>query len=220
MRCACGHDQQLHVPLNPAGFGPCFDVNCDCMAYAADANAPLEVAIPDVLGEIVGWRAWQIIGNRHVPRLRSVTWSSHFWPTDRWTFASCHGEDVCGASEDGKIPGECCSCGLYCAKSREQLVSLGYNTYGDHSKVVVGKVGLAGKVIPGSQGWRAEKARVVELYLPFEFRKFAAALERDYRTTVVLDNTWEAAERPERLQRYSALQRRLGNLTQKGGDAE
>jgi hypothetical protein len=152
---------------------------------------PDEMVVPDVIGEIVGWRAWRVIGqNVKLPMLASVTHGKTIWHPDRWTLATCGGKTYCHRCEDGRVPGEGCSCGMYAAKSREQLVDLGYNRGGDPRRpVFIGEVGFVGKVIPGSQGWRAEKGRIVRLYVPFQHFRYVEWLERLYQVPVLLDNT-------------------------------
>jgi hypothetical protein len=153
-----------------------------------------DVRVPDVLGEVIGWRAWRVIGgNVKLPMLASVTHGNTIWHPDRWTLATC-GRTSHTCRRPGyagvSVPGEGCSCGMYAAKSREQLLKLGYNRGGDAMRpVFIGEVGMAGKVIPGSQGWRAEKARIVRLYVPYEHFRYVQWLERLYRVPVLLDNT-------------------------------
>lgn len=156
------------------------------------------VKVPDVVGEIIGWRAWKIEGTPQFPQLHSATWASH-WKPWTWTVAECNGSLTCSRSHDGRCPGEDCRCGMYAAASRVQLVDLGYNDFHTlSSKVVIGQVGLAGKVIPGDQGWRAEKARVVKLYVPHLFGELVEPLRRIYRCEVVTDNTFDHREPHER----------------------
>jgi hypothetical protein len=133
-----------------------------------------ELRVPDMIGEVIAWRAWQIVGPAQTPRLASVTalstWSRReqgveaIWPTNRWFYARCPGGHVTD------IPVESCGCGLYAAKSMEQLIKLGYGSYRDVDAdvKVVGQVGLTGKVIEGPEGWRAERGRVVRLWVPYE----------------------------------------------------
>lgn len=73
-------------------------------------------------------------------------------------------------------------------------MSLGYGREswrGDSvaTPIFIGEVALAGKVIPGTQGWRAERGRIARLYVPFHHWRFVEALEELYRVEVVLDNT-------------------------------
>lgn len=158
-----------------------------------------EFAVPDVLGEIIAWRAWKVIGgNERLPMLSSVTHQTTIWHPAHWTFADCGGSKTCrrGGSLDGRVPGEECSCGLYAAKTREQLVArLGYGKESPDSPtpVFIGEVGLTGKVIPGTQGWRAEKGRIVRLYVPFHRWRMVEPLAQLYRVPVLLDNTQKVA---------------------------
>lgn len=146
---------------------------------------PGDVRIPDVVGEVTGWRAWQRVGTLMVPRLMSVT-ATRFgvdhveaiWPTNRWFLARCpHGHYA-------NVPVEGCKCGIYAAKTREQLVDLRYGVYEKAASRVIGEVAFAGKVIPGTQGWRAEKARITRLYVPYEDWQWADPLARAYRVPV------------------------------------
>jgi hypothetical protein len=161
------------------------------------ANEPLrpDLRVPDVVGEIIGWRAWQVVGGPHeFPLLKSVTHKSTLWHPNHWTLATCQGEPVCKKGtlvrprNDGRIPGEGCRCGLYAARDRAHLIQMGYHRAGGQI-VFIGEVGLTGKVIPGDQGWRAEKGRIVRLYVPFEHWAYVDRLEQVYEVPVLLDNT-------------------------------
>jgi hypothetical protein len=156
--------------------------------------------VPDVVGEVVGWRAWQVVGDERLPLLASVTHAGTRWHASRWTHGTCGDSLRCPDSEDGRVPGEHCSCGLYAGRDRRQLVDLGYGReHGSYPgrvlaamtelrPILVGQVGLTGKVIPGSQGWRAEKGRIVKLHVPFHHWRYVKALRDLYGCEVVLDN--------------------------------
>lgn len=154
--------------------------------------------VPDRVGEVVGWRAWQMIEDPgksgRLVLLASVTHRSTIWHPDRWTLATCGGELECRKGER-RIPGEDCSCGLYAAVSRQQLVGLRYNRGTDDRPVFIGEVAFAGKVIPGRQGWRAEKGRIHRLYVPHTLWRYVDPLEELYNVEVVLDNTLQAGRR-------------------------
>ena len=157
---------------------------------------------PDVLGEVVAYRAWRVVGSVQLPMLSSATMRGFIWHPQRWTVATCGGEEVCRSSKDDAagpgVPGEMCSCGMYAARDREHLIEMGYNHYHDDAHpVFIGEVGLAGKVIPGTQGWRAEKGRIRKLFVPMHLVEYVAPLERLYGVTVELTNTFESD--PERL---------------------
>lgn len=151
------------------------------------------------VGEVIGWRAWKVVGDVRFPLLASVTHSGTVWHPDRWTYATCGDDLQCRAAVEEKAadldpPGERCSCGLYAAKTRAQLVDLGYARYlgpaaGAVQPKFIGEVALAGKVIPGSQGWRAQKGRIARLYVPFEFWRYVDRLEEMYGIEAVLENT-------------------------------
>lgn len=151
---------------------------------AAAEHAPAldgELVVPDVVGEIIGYRAWSVVTLGNLLRLSSATHGSH-WPTSDWIYATCAGSIECkkARGDDKRCPGEACTCGLYAAATLDQLKDLGYGNYGDDQDIVMGEVGLVGKVIPGSQGWRAQKARVVKLLVPYEKWRLGKALSITY----------------------------------------
>jgi hypothetical protein len=148
-----------------------------------------ELVVPDAFGEVSGWRAWNIVGTLRFPRLQSVNAHTHavdavdsIWPTDRWFYARCAKR----GHKQGEIPVEACSCGLYAARDREHLLKLHYGAYGSKQLKAVGEVAFAGKVIQGSQGWRAEKGRIKNLILPSEYWQFVEPLAEAYNVPVEL----------------------------------
>ena len=129
--------------------------------------------------EVIGWRAWEVHTLGKLVRLGSVSVGAH-WPVRDWVYAECGGHRVCESSSDGRVPGEECTCGLYSASSYEHLMSLTYGHYDNRRVRVIGQVANAGKVIVGTQGWRAEKARVHHLYVPHTHWKVGKALSEQY----------------------------------------
>ena len=153
-------------------------------------EATADIVVPDVVGEVIGYRAWRVGGLPRFPMLYSASHAGTYWATNRWTHAECAGQPVCKAT-GGRIPEEACTCGMYAAASLEQLIQLGYGNYGDSGNVhVLGQVGFAGKVVPGSQGWRAEKGRIVRLYVPYCEPHVVGPLASIYRVPVELANTF------------------------------
>ncbi len=153
------------------------------MATVPETLPATDVRVPDVVGEVNGWRAWRLVGTKTLPRLMSVTHTplacsrdagaDSIWPPGRWFRATCpeHVETV---------PDEGHTCGIYAARSREHLIALGYGVYADEENRVVGEIAYAGKVIPGSQGYRGELARVKRLIVPYELWEWVEPLERAY----------------------------------------
>jgi hypothetical protein len=83
----------------------------------------------------------------------------------------------------------------------------------EHDKpVVIGEVGLAGKVIPGSQGWRAEKGRVKHLYVPFHHWRWIEPLAALYNVPVQPDNVLNP------IASLTASQMRAARLAREGGE--
>lgn len=143
-------------------------------------------AIPDVAGEIVGYRAWYVEARWQLrpPRLESLNGGADWgdgpwWPYDTWMLASCSRE------RDG-VPHEHCGCGIHAARDRAHLCELGYNE--DDAVVAIGEVALAGRVIPGDRGWRAEKARPLRFWLPHVHWPLVRRLREAYRVPVGVTN--------------------------------
>jgi hypothetical protein len=137
--------------------------------------------LPLVPGEVAGWRAWIVLsaGYRE-PRLRSLYYDV-VWPTDRWLIA---GEGP-GAGDHG----------ICAARDREQLVAMHrygqrhhprYVEGGEDGIAAIGKVALAGVIIPGERGYRAEKARPLHILLPYVAWDLVEPLRRAYRVPVGL----------------------------------
>lgn len=125
--------------------------------------------IPDAIEPIVGWRYWRM--DRTGRLLASLGGSGGGWMPGRPLMAACasqrnpndfrfeHVSGIMTAPHDS--PAERCRCGIYAARSLEELRSqmlLGLGI------AVVGKVLLWGKIIPGSRGYRAQFAYPKHLY--------------------------------------------------------
>jgi hypothetical protein len=148
---------------------------------------PFHDDLPVVPGEVIGWRAWIVVtAGRREPRLRSLYYDV-IWPTDCWLIAT-------DGDRRGHDPHGVCA-----ARDREHLAELhrygstGYPRYvaggGEHHGIAaIGKVGLAGLIIPGDRGYRAEKARPLSILLPYAAWELAEPLHRAYRVPVGLAN--------------------------------
>lgn len=151
--------------------------------------------IPDRIGEIVAYRAWTVrSSNLRAPKLVSLTHRTT-WPTGDWFVARCAGRRIrpeeieVSDATDGRVPHIGCSCGIYAARDREHLVELGFNDYSLRGEpIVIGEVGLAGKVIPGEKAWRAERARPLRLFVGFVHWRLVAPLSAAYSVPVELTN--------------------------------
>jgi hypothetical protein len=149
-----------------------------------------QFTVPDLEGTVEGWRAWgvPITVGEGVPRLYSVTHSNYYWAPRKRAQAQClrgsrpKGLTTCKGVE---CPNEQCTCGFYSAKTFEHLQSMAYHRYHDVFHVV-GRVANWGKVIEGSQGWRAQYAYPVELFVPFEAWRLAKPLGSLYGVPVSL----------------------------------
>ena len=144
--------------------------------------------LPVVPGEVVGWRAWIVaLEGLREPRLRSLYFDV-LWPTDRWLEAEtqtewgrteCHG--ICAARDREHLA----SMHRYNATSGPRYVEGG----GEHVGVAaIGEVALAGLIVPGSRGYRAEKARVLSILVPYVAWELVEPLATAYRVPVGLAN--------------------------------
>lgn len=158
---------------------------------ATAGESDLAVEVPDFTEVMVGYRAWGIEMDRspgELPLLRSVTYRQHFWTPREANAATCaRGDD----DDDHEVPEEGCSCGLYAAKTFEHLQAMDYHTYDVECGrlVVCGEVSLWGKVVPGTQGWRAQFGYPRKLFVPFEAWALATPLAEAYGCEVELKNT-------------------------------
>lgn len=154
-------------------------------------------AIPDIIGEITAFRAWRIVESiRYGVHLESVVayGGGERWPRDDWMRAHCAGHYgwcqllTTEAQRRGRqrVPGVGCTCGIYAARDRAHLHhQWQYNRW---DGVVIGEVGLAGRVIPGTLAYRAEKGRVLRLWVPHAGWKLVSKLEATYNIPVELTN--------------------------------
>lgn len=149
-----------------------------------------EVRVPDIAGEVVGFRAWIVepvysaIGQSRYWRVRLCSLTNRTtWPPADWLRALCY----VGAFG---VPHTNCMCGIYAARDPGHLEDQGYHDWGEgEDPVAVGEVGLAGKLIRCERGWRAEKARPIRLWLPFTQWRLARPLAQTYRIPVTLADT-------------------------------
>lgn len=159
------------------------------------------------VGEVIGYRGWRVVDGK----LRSPVYDRVEWLPGQWITAKCYGHlrttPATGArrtywtrgdrsnhtadAADPKnvppvlncgFPGH--GCGFYAGKTHDQVIALGYASYGSwrtHRQArVTGRVQMAGKIIPATAGWRAQHVRVRELFVPYELRELCATLKDAY----------------------------------------
>lgn len=155
---------------------------------------------PDVIGEVIGWRVWQVANikdDSQEVRLQSLgaggPQNAAIWSPGKVMEAFCGKNHV--------PPAEKCSCGFYAARTREHLLSMHYHSgfnYEDPADcLVVGTVAMQGKIIPGTQGWRAQRVRPVEiLVLPSRW-KMVEPLQKQYPKAKVRLENWLSQKRYE-----------------------
>jgi hypothetical protein len=129
---------------------------------------------PDLIEPIVGYRAWRYTMSDRAVQLfalghtRGDDSAKNEWAGawSLWVTASC-GWVV---EPTHVVPDEDCTCGFYAMKSADDVA--GFSIESDPADslegegatgIVLGRVFLAGKVIEHAFGYRAERARIVEL---------------------------------------------------------
>ena len=139
---------------------------------------------PDGITPLVGYRAWQVVEERGELVFFPLSHRSREWigATRGWVSSTCPVEPEARFLPKPTVreglftelvhdaPGERCSCGFYAMKELHphllQLVAFAQRhemTTRSQGTFVLGRVELAGKVIEHARGYRAERARIVEL---------------------------------------------------------
>lgn len=112
-----------------------------------------------VPGTLRGYRAWRVLNGQ----LRAISQST-IW-TDEGLVARCFANGYCAqmcerCMEMHKAPVRECTCGIYAMYGLVDVVA----AYGSNV-VVTGVIEASGKILLGTKGFRAEKARIVAAYL-------------------------------------------------------
>jgi hypothetical protein len=155
-------------------------------------DAPLD-PVPDAITPLTGYRMWRVVLEGGEPRFLPLNMPTPEWngAESGWVSASClHGQpasvgpagslvvwpggrrvDRLSFRAEHHVPEEACSCGFYALKELDPNLLITARaglpraeaTDGSEQHVVIGRVELAGKVIEHERGYRAERARIVEL---------------------------------------------------------
>lgn len=145
--------------------------------------------VPDVAGVIEGWRTWTLKLGEH--RLRSITRPLCRWPAYRCVHATCEesgfgdGRRWLGGGSSHPAPTLNCTCGLYSIRQPDNLIGRDL-CYGSVTEViyVLGRVANWGTVIEHDDGWRAQYAYPLALYLPRCYMYLADSLAVTYGVPV------------------------------------
>jgi hypothetical protein len=119
--------------------------------------------VPDGIAPLAAYRVWCYAMSEGVPHLLSLHDDGRgAWLTREWNRASCLHWEV----TDHKAPVEGCHCGFYATKDLETVVGFGLipglGPRGSRP-LMMGRVLLAGKVIEHDRGYRAERAKVLDV---------------------------------------------------------
>jgi hypothetical protein len=134
---------------------------------------------PDLIGPLVGWRAWCVRETERGWRLFSIHYGEA-WPAGRQLEAACYrSRYVSNANENTHarhfVPAKDCLCGVYAAKvmaQARQYFNASHSTCEmvppslDYIHRAIGQVSLWGRVVECSQGYRASIAYPARLWVP------------------------------------------------------
>jgi hypothetical protein len=107
--------------------------------------------VPDYISPVIGHRVWRW----DLAGLKSL--NGERWHPGQAMTARCR------ASNQHQPPQESCSCGIYSARSLDQLRWRGYAAF-----AISGEVHLWGTIVEHELGWRAQFAYPKNLVVPFE----------------------------------------------------
>jgi hypothetical protein len=135
---------------------------------------------------LIGWKGMRVRNGLLVPPMYDQDGP---WVPGEWNVATCNGRDNDGMPEchhadndnlDYVPPVKACMCGYYSGRTREHQITLGYARYTVDDPTVLVECQVAGKVIPASNGWRAQKMRPLRIHVPHELWKVGAQLKASY----------------------------------------
>jgi hypothetical protein len=141
---------------------------------------------PDLVEEILGWKVLSFadtarVGGDGIALPGSLASPAVYveWGHAGWTQAKCK------RHPEHEPPVEDCTCGIYAVSEARRAFAYLENA----PLTVLARVGLAGKVIPGAKGWRAERARVVAMTRtglgPRDYPHMLARVADHYRVPIL-----------------------------------
>lgn len=145
--------------------------------------------VPDGITPLTGYRMWRVVVEEDRPALYPMNLPTPAWrgAAADWVSASCLNPSNLGipgpiitwpeglgtdspSLSSHHVPEEDCECGFYAFAELDRDLLIGATRQprsispdGTEEYVVIGRVELAGKVIVHERGYRAERARIVEL---------------------------------------------------------
>jgi len=112
----------------------------------------------EALQPAVGWKVWRVEHDTVQTRLRSVLYGD-VWPAEEPVEAVCR--RLLRASHEPPARG--CECGIHAGR---ELAAWDHYLAVDGETRVFGRVLLWGSMLEGASGWRAARARPVEIFVP------------------------------------------------------
>lgn len=122
-----------------------------------------------IVKTIQGYRAFRLEGSELLSLSGRYVWEPG------WNEAQCMREASAGSTKH-LAPAPRCSCGFWVYRTIDRamrqfggelsvtVVASGYGDFDGPTGMVLGRVQIAGRVIAGTDGWRAERAGVVAVY--------------------------------------------------------
>jgi hypothetical protein len=133
---------------------------------------PARAFAPDYVTPIVGWRTWRVV-RRNGRLLLASPVVNVAWRPGSPLVAECHVDPI-EAEHEHETPEPACACGIHAWR----LEALEWPAFVRAARrpLVVGRVLLWGKVVEGTNGWRAEVAYPERLWVPATDGRYTAGV--------------------------------------------
>ena len=140
--------------------------------------------VPDLVQAVVGYRVWNVVRGP-VPLLASLNGHEE-WAPGRAATASCfrRAGPLDTALRPHDAPDPSCTCGLYAAKSEDELLDplnaqlAALVHAAPQMQLVRGEVAMWGRVVEHERGWRGALAYPLRVVVPADFRSVLVAEDR------------------------------------------
>lgn len=205
-------DCPICASANVIRGGAVWNSRCGSCGWTWDDPSLLpSIEVADSIGEVIGWRAWDVVDTPDGVRIKSQG-AGGAGANDLWN----PGEVLsarCAKGNGHRSPDEGCTCGFYAAANREHLTTLSYHRYDQrHANTIIGEVYMDGKVVPATLGFRAENIWPMRMVVPttlpvrnlrgieYGWQLASALIESygQYGVTVDLQDTLRAKPRGQR----------------------
>lgn len=122
---------------------------------------------------IKAWRAWHVD-----PTGSLIATAQHYVWKEGQNTCTCVKTDI-SVIKSHHIPPEIdCACGFWALKTQDDV----FNYF--NAEIVVGEIEMWGKIVEAENGYRAEHARIIRLFLPSRYSPFKERLQERYKVDI------------------------------------